>query len=364
MPAYLNNAPKEQNLEGEVISFYGDLVSINPKDADFHLSSVESSTVLSYVKEHNESRYFTMMYAEKPIPEDLQKDILSINPHTRFMHIEDIEEFANYYDNGSKEMDRELHPVESVRMLARQDVLYYDVKEREKHEVKAEAVHPREYIKATDISSNEMMRDLIQQINKVTHLKDQEFLDSMGLKDDANSLGTQSMINAAKTNLKNEFFRDYALPQAGKTAVDSIDKVIPSMPTKSIKEGIEDGIEFVYDMVGDKDKGHLKIEYSCTSLSDCHIKGVYREIENEKMNDKNLSKVDENGVILENSASKTPDEMVSYISKNIEAEQTNTQSFDSDTKAQEIVANMNLPEYDNSMEYNNSMDYNDIGGID
>jgi len=359
MQAHLNNATQEQNSEGEVISFYGDLVSMSPKDADFHLAVVEGSTVLSYVKEYNESKHFTMMYAEKPIPEDLQKDILSVNPHTQFVHIGDIEEFANYYDNGSKAMDRELHPVESVKMLAREDVLFYDVKEREIPEVE-EKQPLREYMKPTDISFREGMSDLTVQINEITASigfddktveKTQNFLDAMGLKGyDASNSGTQQQVTIAKINLHQEFNRDYTVPISGKATIENLDVMLPSKAGKSVA----DAIEFTHDLIGDSDPGKLKLEFECTDLSDCHIKGAYREMENERTDDKSLSKVDENGVILENNASKSPDEMVSYISKNIEVEQTNTQSFDSSTKAQEIVANMNLPEYDNSIENNDS----------
>ena len=382
MQVQLNNMTQLEKSKGETIAFFGDLVSIDPKDADVHLSVIEYDTLFSYVKEHKESNPFTMMYPNnRGISEDLQKEILSINPHTHFMEINNIEEFTNYYDNGSKEIDRELHPVESVKMLARQDVLFYDVKEREKLEVKVEVAKPKEYIKPTDISLRESISDLqkqiredckpIEEFDKEKVEKIQKFLDTMGLKGyDASDKNVQRNVDIQKVNLNKEFSRDYLIPITGKTAVENIKNVIPGTQVKDAK----DGLEVAYDLVADKDSRHLKIEYDCKSLGDCHIKGVYREFDEQKSKEE---AVDENsaenieqtktlfekiqaegkktdGVVLENNASKSYDEMVSNASENIE-DQTNT--YDPTIKAQEIVDSLNLPEYDNSIDNNNSIDY-------
>lgn len=62
-----------------------------------------------------------------------------------------------------------------------------------------------------------------------------------------------------------------------------------------------DGIEFVHDLAGDKDRGHLKIEFEChnNDISDCHIKGVYREYAQDNVETKENTgtniKVDESG---------------------------------------------------------------------
>ena len=173
----------------------------------------------------------------------------------------------------------------------------------------------------------------------------QEFLDFMGLKGyEVNNFHRDSMIDIAKISLREEFFKDYALPQAGKTAVESIEKVIPGGQAKSIKEGIYDAVEFASDMVGDTDRGHLRIEYDCTSLSDCHIKGVYREYEDskeitsektEEATKKNIE-IDESGKAIYEHES------------NISLDQTNT--FDSTIAAQETLAELNLTDFSQSNE--------------
>jgi len=343
-----SNTPPTQN-EGEHILFYGEFASISA-DTQMKGGAIDSSLLLKAVEEHRDDTYLTVMDTDYiSLNTELKQEVTEINPHTQFVQVHNLGEFTEYYDRG---MDRELHPVESVTTI--ESVMFYDTIEKEQPKVKTEVEEPREYIKATEISSNEMMNDLQSQLNTVIHLKGQEFLDFMGLKDDVESLGTESMINLAKSNLKNEFFKDYALPQAGKTAVDSIEKVIPSMPAKSIKEGVLDGIEFVYDMVGDKDRGHLKIEYDCKSLSDCHIKGVYREYENEQtkeassektVDDTKEANVSTQSVTLENNSSKPHNEIASLKSQE---EQDNR--MDTTQKSQEIVANMDLSQYDNSMD--------------
>jgi len=301
--------------QGEVIAFYGDLTSINPEDVAFRGFAIEPKTVLAYVKEHKDNPHFTMMYAQeeksKLFP-DVAAQIREINPQTQFMQINSIAEFASYYDKGDREMDRELHPVESVKMLARPDTLFYDVKERAQPVAEKKQVPSREYLSIIDIGFREGFSDLSKQMSEISRpIKEfdedkieraQAFLDEMKLQGyDASSAIVQDQINMSKRLLHQEFSKDYILPVTGKTAVESIEKVIPGMPAKSIKEGVMDGIEFAHDLVGDKDRGHLKIEFEChnNDISDCHIKGVYREYEQDKVETKESSveniKVDKSG---------------------------------------------------------------------
>ena len=152
MQESLNHNNRTETSEKEVIAFYGDLVTINPKDVDFHGSIIESSTVLSYVKEHQDSQYFTIMYSDESrhkLFTELNEEIVDINPHTQFISINSIGEFSNYYDNGSKNMDRELHPVESVKMLS--DSLFYDVKEREQPKIVEKQQPVKEHVKLSEI---------------------------------------------------------------------------------------------------------------------------------------------------------------------------------------------------------------------
>jgi len=284
-----------QKSEGETILFYGEFASISP-DTQMKGGAIDSSLLLDAVKEHKDDRYLTVMDTDYiSLNSELKQEVAKINPNTQFIQVNTLEEFVEYYDKG---MDREVHPIENVITI--DSVMFYDAIEKKQPEVQEKVTKPKEYIKATDISSNEILNDLSSQIDMVTDLKrdPQEFLDLMGLKGyDADD----PMINIAKINLSKEFFKKYSLPQAGKTAVESIEKVIPSMPAKSIKEGVMDGIEFVHDLVGDKDRGHLKIEFEChnNDISDCHIKGVYREytqdnVETQENTIENI-KVDESG---------------------------------------------------------------------
>ena len=347
----MNDNNTSQQSKGENILFYGEFASISP---DIHMKggAIDSSKLLSAVQAHKDDAYLTVMDTDYiSLSIELKQEVAEINPNTQFIQVSNLGEFTEYYDRG---MDRELHPVENVTSI--ESVMFYDTIEKEQPEVKKEIDKPREYIKATDISSSEMLKDLNSDLKKMIDLKPQEFLDFMGLKDDVNSTGTESMIGLAKMNLSKEFFRDYSLPQAGKTAVESIEKVIPSMPAKSMKEAIQEGAEFVYDMVGDTDRGHLVIDYDCTSLSDCHIKGVYREYEDtkeaisEKVDEttKDKIEVDESGRVIYDHESNIT------VEAN-QLEQTNT--YDPTTKAQEIVDSLDLPEYDSSMDNNNSIDY-------
>jgi len=353
MQQSLNNYNRIEASQKEVIAFYGDMVSINPKDVDFHGSATEDSAVLSYVKEHQDNQYFTIMYSDESRSKlftELNEKIVDINPHTQFIPINSIEEFSNYYDNGSKNVDRESHPVESVKMLAQQDALFYDVKDREPKIEESKPVElKREYIKGSTISSNEMIKDVQAQFDKDMELYGQEFLDKMGLKGyNPELISTESSIMQAKLQLRDELTQNYILPQAKATIINNIDKVIPGNQAKSVK----DGIEFVYDLLGDTDRGHLKIEYDCKSLGDCHIKGVYREYEKSKeattekiVEQREESNVSKEGAVLEHNVSKPVHELESV---NTQEEQENT--MDSTQKSQEIVANMELPQYDNSMD--------------
>ncbi len=279
--------------EGETILFYGEFASISA-DTQMKGGAIDSFLLLDAVKEHKDDRYLTVMDTDYiSLSSELKQEVSKINPNTQFIQAHTLEEFAEYYDKG---MDRKVHPVDNVITI--DSVMFYDTIEKEQPEVQEQVSKPKEYIKATDISTHEILNDLSSQMNMVTHLKGQEFLDFMGLKGyDADDL----LINIAKINLSKEFFKKYSLPQAGKTAVESIEKVIPSMPAKSIKEGVMDGIEFVHDIVADKDKGTLKIEFEChnNDISDCHIKGVYREYAQDNVETKESTveniKVDESG---------------------------------------------------------------------
>ena len=166
----------------------------------------------------------------------------------------------------------------------------------------------------------------------------QEFLDFMGLKGyDVNNFYRDSMIDIAKISLREKFFKEFARPQAKKTTEKNIGRV--RQPTSII-----DGILMALGIVGDTDRGHLRIEYDCTSLSDCHIKGVYREYEDskeitsektEEATKKNIE-VDESGKAIYEHES------------NISLVQTNT--FDSTIAAQETLAQLNLTDFSQSNE--------------
>jgi hypothetical protein len=341
------NTSFKQN-EGEYLLFYGEFASISP-DIQMKGGAIDSSLLLKAVKEHRDNTYLTVLDTHYiSLSAELKKEVIEINPNTQFVQVHNLKEFTEYYDRG---MDRELHPVQSVTNI--ESVMFYDTIKHEQPEVKAKVEKPKEYIKATTISSNEMMNDLQSQLNNVIDLKrdPQEFLDFMGLKGyDARQ--DSMMISVAKINLRDEFFRDYALPQAGKTAVESIEKVIPSMPAKSIKEGLQDGIEFVHDMVGDRDRGHLKIAYECTSLSDCHIKGVYRELENEKTVEQTKESNEE--IMLENNTSKSSSEMEQFnkIEQQIREENITQEITEDIDNSKEMYDSNGIMENSNTTNYN------------
>ena len=322
MQAHLNNNPEEQqHSDGEVISFYGDLVSINPEDVDFHLSVMESSTVLSYVNEHNESEQFTMMYAqEKRIPEDLQKEIVSINPQTQFMQIDTIEEFANYYDNGSKEMDREVHPVESVKMLAREDVLFYDVKEREILEVKEVQV-VKEYVKLSEVGYLGVVDELNNLREEIKNWNPEEFKEHTGFQ------GNDNNIDMMKEGLYNQI-RIIAVKNTGTTLLDTI-----SMPAKKVTDLVTSTIEKLYNLAKDKDI-KLEAEFEC-SEDECSITGF------------NLIEVDEKSkeATQENKIAEKVDISDSNSTEkkeNIVEQDQNTQPFNSTKAANQTLEQLNL----------------------
>jgi len=124
---------------------------------------------------------------------------------------------------------------------------------------------------------------------------------------------------------------------------------LPGSADKSIMN-INLSIEFRGDTpVAVKDWNTMK-EYSIDEWNTLHESTPMIESENsrESIIDKGhpISKIEvEKEFIASNG----------HIEININEEiETNTQSLDSTTKAQEIVANMNLPEYDNSVENNDS----------
>ena len=98
-----NTLKHTQQLEandGEVIAFYGDLTSINPEDVDFKGTIIKHNTVLAYVNEHKNNPHFTMMYPQANKSElfsGIAEQIREINPHTQFMQINSIEDFAHYW---------------------------------------------------------------------------------------------------------------------------------------------------------------------------------------------------------------------------------------------------------------------------
>jgi len=332
------NTNSSQQSEPESILFYGDFASIS-SDTQMRGGAINSSLLLDAVKEHQNDTYLTVMDTNYiSLNTELKKEVLEINPNTHFIQVKSLGEFTEYYDRG---MDREIHPVESVITI--DSVMFYDTIEKEQPEVKADVAKPKEYIKATEISTNEMMKDLSRDLDKVTESEPQEFLDFMGLKGyDANKNSLE--VRVAQMNLSKEFARDYAIPQAAKTAVESIEKVIPGGQAKSIKEGIQDAVEFVSDMVGDTDRGHLRIEYDCTSLSDCHIKGVYREYEDSKeiTSEKTKETTKENIEVDESGKA------IYEHESNIGLDQANT--FDSTIAAQETLAQLNLTDFSQSNE--------------
>jgi hypothetical protein len=346
---------QEQPSNKEVIAFYGDLTSVNAEDVVFRGSATKESTVLSFVQSHQEDTYFTMMYTqEMQIPKELEKEIASINPHTQFVQINSIGEFAEYYDNGSKTMDRELYPVESVKMLS--DSLFYDVKEREQPKVEKEQQVPREYLKISDISLREGISDLNEQINKITEYVDsfdknkiektQEFLDTMGLQGyDPTDGQVQSQVEIVKRELHQEFVKDYTLPIAGKTAIDNLDVMLPS----KVGNSVDDVIEFTHDLLGDTHEGKVKLDFECTSLSDCHIKGAYRELENEKiLENKTEHNIHKEGIILEDNASRSYDTLEIMNEEN----QRDYDSYENIPKYEEIANQTYMPsQYDSSVDY-------------
>jgi len=337
-----NTTNSSHQSEGESILFYGKFASIS-LDTHMRGGAIDSSLLLHAVEEHKDDTSLTVMDTDYiSLSTELKNEVIEINPNTQFIQVTTLREFTEYYDRG---MDRELHPVESVTTI--DSVMFYDTLEKEQPEVKVEVEKPREYLKATELSSNEMMKDLNGELTKVVKLEPQEFLDFMGLKG-YNAEKDGLMIAVAQENLKNEFFQKYALPQAGKTAVESIEKVIPSMPAKSIKDAVLDGVEFVSDIVGDTDRGHLVIEYDCTSLSDCHIKGVYREYEDTKeASSETTNEKIENKIELDESGKAIYEHESNIV---VENEQTNTQPFDSTAKAQEILETANLNDFSQANE--------------
>jgi len=319
MQAPLNNNPlEEEHLNGEVIAFYGDLTSMSPNDVDFRGLAITDTTVLSYVKEHQSETLFTMMHTqEDKIGLDLQKEILTINPDTQFMRVDNLEEFTQYYDFGSKTMDRELHPVESVEML--NDVLFYDIKEREKPEVVEKQV-PKEYVKASTIEPNERT-NLTNKMKIISEMSPEDFVAYSGLQGfDLNSKNDVDMIKIVQFEMHKEFSQTYILPSVLQTAKDNITTAIPGTPAKSIKDGLLDGVEFVHDLLGDKDEGHLEIELDCETRGECHPK-VHRVHEDDS---KKEVEVNEKGqVVLDGNSTQEKNE-------NIE-EKTNTQEKETDS---------------------------------
>ena len=320
---------QEQPLNKEVIAFYGDLTSVNAEDVVFRGSATKESTVLSFVQSHQEDTYFTMMYTqEMQIPKELEKEIASINPHTQFVQINSIGEFAEFYD----------------------------VKEREQPKVEKEQQVPREYLKISDISLREGISDLNEQINKITEYVDsfdknkiektQEFLDTMGLQGyDPTDGQVQSQVEIVKRELHQEFVKDYTLPIAGKTAIDNLDVMLPS----KVGNSVDDVIEFTHDLLGDTHEGKVKLDFECTSLSDCHIKGAYRELENEKiLENKTEHNIHKEGIILEDNASRSYDTLEIMNEEN----QRDYDSYENIPKYEEIANQTYMPsQYDSSMEY-------------
>ena len=327
----MQNSIDNNPVSGEVIGFYGDMIAFS-EDAKHYATVTDGDELISFVTEHKDQNELMIMYpaiAKNDMPQ-MQDKILNINPHTDFKQIDSMAEFVDYLNTGSHEIDRELHPVQEIEMINTR--VLYKVLEREVPEVKEPTaiVEPRVYIKASDIG-NELM-DLNKEMDRIQKMEAQEFIDYSGLKGyDADR--DAGLITAIKGELNIEYVQQYVLPSSLGKTIDNISNVIPGSQAKSIG----DAIEFAHDLVGDKRYGDLKIELDTSTYGECHIKGVYRSVEDENMkeNTQDPHEKSKDGFEMKD-LSKEKD--VVEVSK--ENEQTNT--FNSTKAANQTLAQLNL----------------------
>jgi len=330
-----------QNTEtnGEVIGFYGDVVTFS-EDAKHHYTAVNNEVLRDFMNENATQEHLMIMYPQifASIVEDMKEEIISINPQTAFKQIGSMGEFMTYVETGSHEIDRELHPVESIQMLNTD--IYYNVIQRENPKVEEVVKEvPKEYVKANTIESNEGQK-LAVKMDIIAKMTPEDFVAYSGLKGfDLNNESDVGMIKIVQLEMHKEFFQTYVLPSTLQTAKDNITASIPGPPAKSIKDGLIDGVEFVHELLGDKNAGHLEIELDCETRGECHPK-VHRVYEDD--NKKEIEVNERGEVILDSNSIKEQSENTQY--------QTNTQPFDSTKAAQETLADLNLTDFSQSNE--------------
>ena len=336
MQAQLNNNSIEQeHLEGETIAFYGDLISVNKEDVDFYGSVTKDDTVLSFVTEHQDDKHFTLMYPQESRSElfsGLHEKIININPNTQFMQISSIEEFANYYDNGSKEMDREKYPVESVKMLAEQDVLFYDVKERVDSTISEEKQPIKEYVKLSQVGYLGLGEELARISKEISSWTKEEFKENVGFEEEVSSIDFELMSLQLQAEIDKIKFNDFAT-----TVVESV-----SMPAKKATDLVTNTIEKLYNLAKDKDV-QLEAEFEC-STNECKITGFNLvEIAEKSKEVTQENKINEKVDISDSNST----EKKENIAENAQ-DQANT--FDTTIAAQETLAQLNLTDISQSNE--------------
>ena len=200
----------------------------------------------------------------------MSKEILAINEHTKFKQITNMQVFADYYNTGSGEIDREMWPVKAIEALLVKTVSVGGTKDNPPVIVivvseDEQKIKSKKRVKIDNLSAK-AAKVLSQENSWLRTASKKEFIKKMGLPKNT----SKSDIGMMKILLNKEL-RTTAVMSAGKTLIDNIDLVIPG---NVIKKGIKDVIEMAHDNIG-AGADNIEIEYNCTGVTNCHVKGVY-----------------------------------------------------------------------------------------